>query len=53
MDIRSGAGAYICGEESALLSSLEGLRGLTRVKPPLPVFSGLWGCPTLIDNVET
>jgi len=53
IEIRSGAGAYICGEESALLSSLEGYRGLTRVKPPIPAVSGLWGCPTLIDNVET
>lgn len=53
IELRSGAGAYICGEESALIESLEGKRGLTRTKPPIPTASGLWGCPTLINNVET
>ncbi len=48
-----GAGAYICGEESALLESLEGKRGLPRLKPPFPAVSGLYGCPTVINNVET
>lgn len=53
IELRSGAGAYICGEESALIESLEGKRGLTRAKPPIPAVSGLWECPTLINNVET
>jgi NADH-quinone oxidoreductase subunit F len=48
-----GAGAYICGEESALMNSLEGDRGYPRVKPPFPAQYGLWGCPTTINNVET
>lgn len=48
-----GAGAYICGEESALMNSLEGDRGYPRVKPPFPAQKGLWGCPTTINNVET
>jgi len=48
-----GAGAYICGEESALMNSLEGERGYPRVKPPFPAQKGLWGCPTTINNVET
>jgi NADH-quinone oxidoreductase subunit F len=48
-----GAGAYICGEESALMNSLEGERGYPRVKPPFPAQFGLWGCPTTINNVET
>lgn len=48
-----GAGAYICGEETALLSSLEGFRGLPRIKPPYPPTCGLFGCPTIINNVET
>jgi len=48
-----GAGAYICGEESALMNSLEGERGYPRVKPPFPAQNGLWGCPTTINNVET
>jgi formate dehydrogenase len=51
--LRRGAGAYICGEESALLDSLEGRRGLPRHKPPLPFRVGLFGRPTLINNVET
>jgi len=48
-----GAGAYICGEESALMNSIEGKRGYPRVKPPFPAQNGLWGCPTTINNVET
>ena len=48
-----GAGAYICGEETALLDSLEGKRGNPRIKPPFPAISGLYGCPTVINNVET
>ncbi len=51
--LRRGAGAYICGEESALLESLEGKRGIPRHKPPFPAQSGLFGQPTLINNVET
>jgi len=53
IDLRRGAGAYICGEESALLESLEGKRGLPRHKPPYPAQAGLFGQPTLINNVET
>ncbi|KAB2922719.1 MAG: NADH-quinone oxidoreductase subunit NuoF [Bacteroidetes bacterium] len=49
----SGAGAYICGEESALMNSIEGERGYPRVKPPFPAQKGLWGQPTTINNVET
>ncbi len=48
-----GAGAYICGEETALLESLEGKRGNPRIKPPFPAVKGLWGCPTVVNNVET
>ena len=51
--IYRGAGAYICGEESALMNSIEGQRGYPRVKPPFPAQNGLWGCPTTINNVET
>lgn len=51
--IHKGAGAYICGEESALMNSIEGDRGYPRVKPPFPPQFGLWGCPTTINNVET
>ena len=51
--IHRGAGAYICGEESSLMNSLEGDRGYPRVKPPFPAQFGLWGCPTTINNVET
>jgi len=51
--IHKGAGAYICGEESALMSSIEGQRGYPRVKPPFPAQFGLWGYPTTINNVET
>ena len=52
-EVRSGAGAYICGEETALLESIEGKRGFPRVKPPFPVTHGLFGKPTTINNVET
>uniref|UniRef100_A0A7V4DGC7 NADH-quinone oxidoreductase subunit NuoF n=1 Tax=Candidatus Caldatribacterium californiense TaxID=1454726 RepID=A0A7V4DGC7_9BACT len=51
--IRRGAGAYVCGEETALLESIEGKRGEPRVKPPYPPQKGLWGKPTVINNVET
>ena len=51
--VHKGAGAYICGEESALMNSLEGQRGYPRVKPPFPAQNGVWGCPTTINNVET
>ena len=53
IEIRLGAGAFVCGEETALLESIEGKRGQPRVKPPYPATSGLWGKPTLINNVET
>ena len=51
--IHYGAGAYICGEETALLESLEGKKGLPRLKPPFPALVGLYGCPTIVNNVET
>lgn len=51
--VRSGAGAYVCGEETALMESIEGRRGESRVKPPYPTDHGLWGRPTVINNVET
>lgn len=51
--IHQGAGAYICGEETALLESLEGKKGFPRLKPPFPAIVGLFGCPTVINNVET
>lgn len=53
IEVRSGAGAYVCGEETALLESIEGKRGEPRYKPPFPGVSGLWGKPTVINNVET
>jgi len=53
VDIRIGAGAFVCGEETALMMSVEGRRGTPRPRPPFPAESGLWGCPTLINNVET
>jgi NADH-quinone oxidoreductase subunit F len=53
IEIRIGAGAFVCGEETALLRSIEGKRGTPSVKPPFPAQSGLWGKPTLINNVET
>ena len=51
LEIRAGAGAYVCGEETALLDSLEGKRGMVRAKPPLPALKGLFGAPTVINNV--
>ncbi|CAN7205528.1 NADH-quinone oxidoreductase subunit NuoF [Pararhizobium sp. LjRoot235] len=51
IEIRTGAGAYVCGEETALLNSLEGKRGIVRAKPPLPAHKGLFDCPTVINNV--
>jgi NADH-quinone oxidoreductase subunit F len=51
--VHRGAGAYICGEETALLESLEGKRGQPRVKPPFPAVSGAFACPTIVNNVET
>ena len=53
VDIHEGAGAYICGEESALMDSIEGKRGEVRYRPPFPPSKGLWGRPTIINNVET
>ncbi len=53
LQVRVGAGAYICGEETAMLDSIEGKRGMVRAKPPLPAISGLFGCPTVINNVLT
>jgi len=53
IDIRIGAGAYVCGEETALMASIEGRRGTPRPRPPFPAESGLWESPTLINNVET
>jgi formate dehydrogenase iron-sulfur subunit len=51
--VRVGAGSYICGEETAMLESLEGRRGVVRAKPPLPAIAGLFGCPTIVNNVLT
>jgi NADH-quinone oxidoreductase subunit F len=51
--VQCGGGAYICGEETALLESLEGKRGNPRIKPPFPAIAGLYGCPTVVNNVET
>ncbi len=51
--IRLGAGAFVCGEETALLNSIEGKRGMPRPRPPFPALKGLWGCPTCVNNVET
>lgn len=53
IEVRVGAGAYVCGEETSLLESLEGKRGEVRAKPPLPAISGLFGCPTVVNNVLT
>jgi NADH-quinone oxidoreductase subunit F len=53
LKIKEGAGAFVCGEETALMGSIEGRRGTPRVRPPFPANSGLWGCPTNINNVET
>ena len=51
--IKEGAGAFVCGEETALIASIEGMRGMPRPRPPFPAVSGLWGKPTIINNVET
>ena len=51
--IKEGAGAFVCGEETALIASIEGKRGMPRFRPPFPANSGLWGKPTNINNVET
>lgn len=53
LHIKEGAGAFVCGEETALISSIEGQRGMPRPKPPFPAVSGLWGKPTVVNNVET
>lgn len=53
LEVRLGAGAFVCGEETALIASLEGKRGTPRPRPPYPSVSGLWGKPTIINNVET
>lgn len=53
IETRLGAGAFVCGEETALMQSIEGKRGMSRVKPPFPANKGLWGKPTVINNVET
>jgi NADH-quinone oxidoreductase subunit F len=53
MRVAPGGGAYICGEETALIESLEGKRGNPRMKPPFPAVKGLWGCPTVVNNVES
>ncbi len=53
IEVRVGAGAYVCGEETSLLNSLEGKRGEVRAKPPLPALEGLFGCPTVVNNVLT
>ena len=53
LEVRLGAGAFVCGEETALLASIEGQRGEPRLRPPYPAVSGLWGKPTIINNVET
>ncbi len=53
LEIRIGAGAFVCGEETALINSIEGKRGIPRVKPPFPASKGLWEKPTLLNNVET
>src|SRR5205807_9090440 len=51
--VHRGAGAYICGEETGLIESLEGKRAYPRIKPPFPATHGLFGCPTIVNNVET
>ena len=53
VEVRLGAGAFVCGEETALIHSIEGQRGTPRSRPPYPAQQGLWGCPTLVNNVET
>ncbi len=53
IEVMRGAGAYVCGEETALIESIEGKRGEPRIKPPFPAVEGLYGCPTIVNNVET
>ena len=53
LHVHTGAGRYICGEETALINSLEGRRANPRAKPPFPQIAGLWGRPTIVNNVET
>ncbi len=53
LEVRLGAGAYVCGEETSMLESLEGKRGEVRVRPPLPAIKGLFGQPTIVNNVIT
>lgn len=53
LKIKEGAGAFVCGEETALLQSIEGKRGMPRPRPPFPAQSGVWGKPTVLNNVET
>ena len=53
IELRLGAGAFVCGEETALIASIEGERGMPRLKPPFPAEKGLWGKPTNVNNVET
>lgn len=53
LHVKEGAGAFVCGEETALMHSIEGKRGMPTIRPPFPAESGLWGCPTNINNVET
>jgi NADH-quinone oxidoreductase subunit F len=53
MIVHTGGGAYICGEETSLLNSLEGKRGLSRIRPPFPAIEGLYACPTIVNNVES
>lgn len=53
LKLKKGAGAFVCGEETALIGSIEGRRGMPRYRPPYPAVSGLWECPTIINNVET
>ena len=53
LEVYQGAGAFVCGEETALISSIEGRRGMPRPRPPFPAQKGLWGCPTVLNNVET
>jgi len=53
LEVRVGAGAFVCGEETALIHSIEGMRGQPTAKPPFPANSGLWECPTVVNNVET
>ncbi len=53
LSVYQGAGAFVCGEETALMESIEGKRGFPRIRPPYPAVKGLWGKPTLVNNTET